>query len=66
MDITDDTHTLTSLCLARIYENMYYDQARERYMESIMEFVKDKLLSPDIESKVRVTVAITCLLLGKC
>uniref|UniRef100_A0A8D8UG58 Protein unc-45 homolog B n=1 Tax=Cacopsylla melanoneura TaxID=428564 RepID=A0A8D8UG58_9HEMI len=64
MDITSDSGTLTSLCLARIYENMYYDQARERYMESIMEFVKDKLLSPDIESKVRVTVAITCLLLG--
>ncbi|KAL1454070.1 hypothetical protein WDU94_010360 [Cyamophila willieti] len=64
MNITSDSGTLTSLCLARIYENMYYDQARERYMESIMEFVKDKLLSPDIESKVRVTVSITCLLLG--
>ncbi|KAI5722706.1 hypothetical protein M8J76_012346 [Diaphorina citri] len=64
MEITEDTHTLASLCLARIFENMYYDQARERYLESIMEFIKDKLLSPDIESKVRVTVAITCLLLG--
>lgn len=64
MNITPSTRTVTSVCLARIYENMYYDAAKEKYMNAIDEFIKDKLLSPDIESKVRVVVAITTLLLG--
>ncbi|XP_058799636.1 protein unc-45 homolog B [Phymastichus coffea] len=64
MDITASTRTVTSVCLARIYENMYYDAAKKKFTEAIDEYIKDKLLAPDIESKVRVTVAITTLLLG--
>ncbi|XP_023167483.2 protein unc-45 homolog B [Drosophila hydei] len=64
MDITGSSSTIASVCLARIYENMYYDEAKQRFTEQIDEFVKDKLLSPDMESKVRVTVAITALLNG--
>ena len=64
MPITPSSRTIASVCLARIYENMYYDQARARFMEQIDEFVRDKLMNPDFESKVRVTVAITSLLLG--
>jgi protein unc-45 len=64
MPITPSSRTIASVCLARIYENMYYDAARHRFMDQIEEFVKDKLLNPDFESKVRVTVAITSLLLG--
>ncbi|KFB45286.1 AGAP003727-PA-like protein [Anopheles sinensis] len=64
MNITPSSRTIAAVCLARIYENMYYDAARERFTEQIAEFVKDKLLTPDHESKVRVTVAITSLLLG--
>ncbi|CAB0034017.1 unnamed protein product [Trichogramma brassicae] len=64
MNITSSTRTVTSVCLARIYENMYYDAAKQRFVEAIDEFIKDKLISPDIESKVRVVVAITTLLLG--
>ncbi|XP_065335545.1 protein unc-45 homolog B [Cloeon dipterum] len=64
MPITDNSKTLASVCLARIYENMYYDQARKNYLEKVDEFVRDKLMAPDIESKVRVTVTITTLLLG--
>ncbi|XP_059485604.1 protein unc-45 homolog A [Neocloeon triangulifer] len=64
MPITENTKTLASVCLARIYENMYYDEARKRYFDRVEEFVKDKLMAPDIESKVRVTVTITTLLLG--
>lgn len=64
MPITPSSRTIASVCLARIYENMYYDEARARFMEQIDEFVRDKLLNPDFESKVRVTVAITSLLLG--
>ncbi|XP_059619521.1 protein unc-45 homolog B [Phlebotomus argentipes] len=64
MNITSSSRTIASVCLARVYENMYYDAARERFHAQIDEYVKDKLLSPDLESKVRVTVAITSLLLG--
>lgn len=64
MPITASSRTIASVCLARIYENMYYDQARQKFSEQIDEFVKDKLLDPSLESKVRVTVAITSLLLG--
>ncbi|KAL7728996.1 hypothetical protein ACLKA6_019831 [Drosophila palustris] len=64
MDITASSSTIASVCLARIYENMYYDAAKVRFTDQIDEYVKDKLLSPDMESKVRVTVAITALLNG--
>ncbi|XP_030754839.1 protein unc-45 homolog B [Sitophilus oryzae] len=64
MNITPSTRTIAAVCLARIYENMYYDQAKEKFLNKIQEFIKDKLLTPDIESKVRVTVAITALLRG--
>nr|KAF7427020.1 hypothetical protein H0235_006714 [Vespula pensylvanica] len=64
MDITPSTRTIMSVCLAKIYENMYYDAAKERFRSAIDEYIKDKLLTPDIESKVRVVVAITTLLLG--
>lgn len=64
MNITPSTRTLVSVCLAKIYENMYYDAAKERFREAIDEFIKEKLLDPDIESKVRAVVAITTLLLG--
>lgn len=52
MNITPSTRTITSVCLAKIYENMYYDAAKEKFRENIDEFIKDKLLSPDMESKV--------------
>lgn len=64
MNITPSSRTIAAACLAKIYENMYYDQAREKFNNQVDEFVKDKLLSPDLESKVRVTVAITSLLRG--
>ncbi|GLV38330.1 uncoordinated 45 [Carabus blaptoides fortunei] len=64
MHISPSSRTVAAVCLSRIFENMYYDQARERFMNGIDEYIKDKLLTPDIESKVRVTVAITSLLRG--
>ena len=64
MPITASSRTIASVCLARIYENMYYDAMRENFIAQIVDYVKDKLMNPDFESKVRVTVAITSLLLG--
>lgn len=64
MNITPSSSTIAAACLARIYENMYYDELREKFNHQVDDFVKDKLLSPDLESKVRVSVAITSLLRG--
>ena len=64
MEITDSTRTLISVCLARIYENMYYDQARQEYLTNISDYIKGRLITPDHESKVRAVVALTTLLLG--
>lgn len=62
MEITPSSRTIAAVCLARIYENMYYDLAKERFREQVDEFIKDKLLDPEIEEKVRVVVIITSLL----
>lgn len=62
MEITPSSRTVAAVCLSRIYENMYYDQAREKYNAEVDEYIKEKLLDPDLESKVRVVVAITSLL----
>ncbi|GJQ79844.1 putative myosin-binding striated muscle assembly central [Trypoxylus dichotomus] len=64
MNITPSTRTVVAVCLSRVYENMYYDAAREKFISRVEAFIKDKLLTPDIESKVRATVAITSLLRG--
>lgn len=64
MNITPSTRTVVAVCLARIYENMYYDAAKNKFCEKVENFIKAKLLTPDIESKVRATVAITSLLRG--
>ncbi|XP_026731290.1 protein unc-45 homolog B [Trichoplusia ni] len=64
LNITPSSRTIAAACLAKIYENMYYDEAREKFNNEVDDFVKDKLLSPDLESKVRITVAITSLLRG--
>lgn len=54
MDITPSTRTIMSVCLAKIYENMYYDAAKEKFRNAIDEYIKGKLLTPDIESKVSI------------
>ncbi|XP_049879215.1 protein unc-45 homolog B [Pectinophora gossypiella] len=64
MNITPSSSTVAAACLAKIYENMYYDEAKQIFNNHVDEFIKDKLLTPDLESKVRVTVAITSLLRG--
>ncbi|CAG9857405.1 unnamed protein product [Phyllotreta striolata] len=64
MDVTKSTATVAAVCLARVYDNMYYDTLREKFMDRIEGYIKKKLLTPDIESKVRVVAALTALLRG--
>lgn len=64
MEITEYSHTNVSVCLSRIYDNLTCDKSREKYMEAIDGFLKEMLLDPDIESKVRAVSTITVLLMG--
>lgn len=62
MEITASSRTIAAVCLSRIYDNMYYDKLREQYREQVDEFIKEKLLDPEMEEKVRVVVVLTSVL----
>lgn len=62
LEITPSSRTIAAVCLSRIYDNMYYDKLRERYRNQVDEFIKDKLLDPEMEEKVRVVVVLTSIL----
>lgn len=64
MEITEYSHTNVSVCLSKIYDNMTCDKSREKYVSAVDEFLKEMLLDPDIESKVRAISTITVLLMG--
>ncbi|XP_071568457.1 protein unc-45 homolog B-like [Temnothorax nylanderi] len=60
-DITSSTRTIISMCLAKIYENMYCNDDKRTFINAIEEFIGDKY---DTESKVGIVVAITTLIFG--
>lgn len=62
MNVTPSSRTIAAVCLSRIYDNMYYDKAREQFREQVDDFIKNKLLDPEIEEKVRVVVVLTAIL----
>ncbi|XP_071645694.1 protein unc-45 homolog B-like [Temnothorax longispinosus] len=65
LDITSSTRTITSVCLEMVYKNVYKNCDDEKtFTNAVDEFIEDKLHSPDVQSKVRVVVAITTLLLS--
>merc|ERR1719206_1200346 len=62
MEITDSSNTVVGICFGYLYEQMWDDERRNMIIEKIDEFTKEKLMDPGLESKVRITVAITTLL----
>merc|ERR1712198_289249 len=62
MEITDSTNTIVGVTCGCCYEQMWDDDRRNLIIEKIDEFSKEKLIDPGLESKVRITVAITTLL----
>jgi len=62
MEITDSTNTIVGICFGHLYDQMWDDERRNLLIEKIDEFSKEKLADPGLESKVRITVAITTLL----
>ncbi|XP_071563479.1 protein unc-45 homolog B-like [Temnothorax nylanderi] len=63
LDITSSTQTVTSVCLAKICENLYNDDAKE-FFNIINEFIGDELDLTTVTSNVRAVVAMTTLTLG--
>ena len=62
MEITDSTNTIAGICFGHLYENMWDDEMRNKLIEKVDEFSKEKLMDESLESKVRITVAVTTLL----
>jgi len=62
MEITDSTNTIAGICFGHLYDNMWDDEMRNKLIEKVDEFSKEKLVDESLESKVRITVAITTLL----
>ncbi|CAG7734226.1 unnamed protein product [Allacma fusca] len=64
IDSTKNTRSLCAVLFSRVYDNMYYDKARDKYTNVIDEYVKQLLLGPDIEAKLHVVALLTVLLIG--
>lgn len=62
MEITDSTNTIAGICFGHLYDQMWDDSRRNDLIEKVEEFSKCKLMDPSLESKVRITTAITTLL----
>lgn len=64
IDITDNTRMLTAVCFSKIYETMSDDKKKKQFDDVVNEYVRLRLLTPDIEHTIRITVCITTLILG--
>lgn len=64
MRISRNTKVHVSLILERVFNCCYYDKARAEYMNIVEMYIKSLLTSPDLESKIRAVLVITCLLNG--
>merc|ERR550519_2935669 len=62
MDITNSTNSIAGICFGHLYDQMWDDSRRNDLIAKIDEFTKEKLMDPSLESKVRITTAITTLL----
>ena len=62
MEITTSTNAIAGICFGHLYDQMWDDSRRNDLIERIDEFTKAKLMDPSLESKVRISTAITTLL----
>merc|ERR1719500_63663 len=62
MEITDSTNTIVGVTCGCCYEQMWDDDRRNQIIEKIEEFTMGMLRDEGLESKVRITCAITTLL----
>merc|ERR1719445_1102018 len=62
MEITNSTSTVVGVCMGHLYDQMWSDEMRTSICEKIDEFSKEKLIDQGLESKVRISAAITTLL----
>ena len=62
MEITTSTSTVVGVCMGHLYDQMWSDEMRTSICDRIDEFSKEKLIDQGLESKVRISAAITTLL----
>jgi len=62
MEITDSTNTIAGICFGHLYEQMWDDEMRNKLIEKVDDFTKERLIDPSLESKVRIAAATTTLL----
>ena len=59
MEVTSSTSTVVGVAMGHLYDQMWSDEMRTAICERIDEFSKEKLMDQGLESKVRITAAIT-------
>ena len=62
MEITSSTSTVVGVCMGHLYEQMWSDDMRAAICDKIDEYSREKFADQGLESKVRITAAITTLL----
>ncbi|KAB7504636.1 Protein unc-45-like protein B [Armadillidium nasatum] len=64
IDVTNNTRITTAVCLDKLYQAQGDDKSKQQFTDMIENFIRERLVTPEIENKVRVTVTLTTLLLG--
>ena len=64
IDVTENTKMTVAICLQKLYEEHADDKARENFVGLVECYINENLVDPKIESKVKVIVMLTTLLLG--
>lgn len=64
LELTASTKAILSVCFSTLYDDMMHDKARQQFIAAAEDFIKSKLITPEIEGKVRVAAAITVLMQG--
>ena len=62
MEITNSTSTVVGVCMGHLYDQMWSDEMRASICDKIDEYSKEKFMDQGLESKVRISAAITTLL----
>ncbi|KAK7085106.1 Protein unc-45 A [Halocaridina rubra] len=64
INITDNTRMTTAICLSKVYDSLWDEIKKKLFADRVNEYVRLRLLTPEVETTIRTTVCITTLLLG--
>ncbi|CAG0898683.1 unnamed protein product, partial [Cyprideis torosa] len=64
MKVTSSTATLASVTLGKVYDNLYHESARKKFLEEVEAFCRSTAQFASRDGHLRVAAAITALLRG--